>query len=209
VLKKCSLVLCVLLLFSCNKQQSEISSLPFYNDVDLSPNWQESSHQIAEFDLIDHNGQPFDKNRLDGKITIANFFFTSCPGICPRMTANMNILAKPFAQDDELAFLSISVQPWRDNPETLQRYRENKNIENANWHLLTGDNEAVYTLARTSFFADESFGKTIGSDSEFIHTENFYLLDGDGKIRGVYNGTVELEMQRITKDISTLKKELR
>ena len=143
---------------------------------------------------------------MDGKIYVANFIFTRCGSICPKMTANMGILQNKFKEDKDVIFLSHSVTPEMDSVPALRRYANQKGIISGKWHFMTGNKEEIYRLAKQQYFA----GDTIGyyqSGNEFLHTENFILVDKHRRIRGVYNGTLPIEMDRLIDDIGNLKQE--
>ncbi|HSH66813.1 MAG TPA: SCO family protein, partial [Bacteroidia bacterium] len=143
---------------------------------------------------------------IEGKIHVANFIFTSCGSICPIMTRNMKIISDSMRNDPEIILLSYSVTPWIDKPYVLKQFKAENGIENPNWHFLTGSKSDIYTLARKSYFAEEDLGFTKDS-SEFLHTEHFILVDKNKRIRGIYNGTLSLEMYQLMEDIEELKKE--
>ncbi|MCB0700405.1 MAG: SCO family protein [Chitinophagales bacterium] len=198
-------VLISCLLGACNKQEAE---LPYYNSPDLTPVWEQGSgkHRIADFAFTDQNGKTVDNNTYNGKIYVANFFFTSCPGICPKMKDNMQKVAKAFASNNNVAFLSHSVTPYADSVSVLHDYAAIHNINAKQWHLVTGDKGEIYKLARQSYFAEDEIGFNADS-TEFLHTERFVLIDKERHIRGVYNGTVDLETDRLIEDINLLLKE--
>ena len=118
----------------------------------------------------------------------------------------MSKIQKIYKEDNDIMLLSHSVMPWVDTVEKIKAYAEEKNAIDNKWHLVTGERDKIYNIARTSYFADEDFKKT-KDESEFIHTENFVLIDKKGRIRGVYNGTLSLETKRLMKHIALLKKE--
>ena len=122
------------------------------------------------------------------------------------MTENMKIVEEQFLDDENVVFLSFSVTPWIDKPYILKAYTERKEIKNKNWHFLTGDKATIYDLARKSYFAEEDIGFTKDS-TEFLHTEHFILVDQNKRIRGIYNGTLLLEMKQLASDILALKEE--
>ena len=201
----------VLITFGCSSDKAEENQLPFYNQADFTPEWIISSepsysniHKIADFKLEDQNGNFITNATLKDKIYVADFFFTLCPGICPKMTSNMTRIQEEFEEDDDIKLLSHSVMPWADSVSVLKAYADLKGINNKKWHLLTGRQEDIYNLARQSYFAEKEIGLDKDTD-EFLHTENFVLIDGKGRIRGVYNGTLALEMTRLITDIRTLK----
>lgn len=185
--------------------------LPYYTEPTFTPQWFEeipqSLHRIPPFSLTDQSGNPINQDRLEGHIYVANFFFTACPGICPKMTGNLLGIQKIFADEPRVKILSHSVAPSVDTVEQLRNYADKNQVTDSKWHLLTGPQESIYTLARKFYFADKTTGFN-KSTREFLHTENFVLVDTEGHIRGVYNGIRSLDMQRLKADIQTLLKEL-
>ena len=210
------LLLLINICFACKKENvvDKAKTLPFYNSEDFTPEWISKSdekynkiHTIKQFQFTNQNGKKIDNNTVLGKIHIADFFFTTCPGICPILAKNMSKVQELFQNDEDIILLSYSVMPWIDTVEKIKEYASEKNIIDNKWHLLTGDKNEIYNLARTSYFADEDFKKTKDED-EFIHTENFILVDKKGRIRGVYNGTLALEIERLKRHINLLKDEV-
>ena len=180
--------------------------LPYFDSYDFSPKWNSVNHKIPKFEFINQNGDTIRNNDYAGKIYVADFFFTTCPGICPKLTKHMKILEDLYSKNDQIKFLSHTVMPWHDSVSVLNEYGKRYDIESKKWNLVTGDKEEIYRVARDGYFADNSF-KTQESVNEFIHSENFYLIDKNGKIRGVYNGTLEIEIERLKRHIKTLEKE--
>lgn len=202
------LLISLLIASSCKEKESQ-TSLPFYNSADFTPQWIEKSdpayneiHTIDAFSLTNQEGETVENTSLEGSVYVADFFFTICPSICPKMTSNLSRIQKIFTAD-QVKIVSYSVMPWADSVSVLKNYAEVKNIDSEQWHLLTGETETIYKLARQSFFAEKEIGLNKSSD-EFLHTENFILVDGKGRIRGVYNGTLPIEMSRLQQDIETL-----
>ncbi len=203
---------CSVLLLQCNIKQNK-AELPYYNTPDFTPHFitgteaeKQINHTIADFSFTDQDGKNINQKNIEGKIHVANFFFTACGSICPRMMNNLNETTDAFIKDSSIIFLSYSVTPWRDSVTKLKKYAENNIIISPNWHLLTGNKTSIYQLARTSYFAEEDIGFSKDS-SEFLHTEHILLIDKNKKIRGIYNGTLQLETQQLSKDIEALKKE--
>jgi protein SCO1/2 len=198
---------------ACNTKHT-ISSIPFINKPDFTPEWinendtaYKSIHQIPPFLFTDQDGNTITEKSVTGKIYVANFFFTRCGSICPKMMANMALVRDEFRNNDDIIFLSHSVTPDMDSVPVLKNYSIARNIGNSNkWHLLTGNEKEIYHLARKEYYAGDTIGYYQAGD-EFLHTENFILLDRERRIRGVYNGTLELEMERLEDDIRTLLKE--
>jgi protein SCO1/2 len=197
----------LILLSSC---KSDIKTLPYFNTAEFTPQWMTKEqivsskmHTIDEFAFRDQNNNLITNKDFEGKIYIANFFFTTCPGICPQMTANMALLQSYYADDDRIKFISHTVTPWIDTVEQLRRYADEYDINPKKWHLVTGSKKEIYDLARNSYFVEKEIGLQLGTD-DFLHTENFILVDHHGHIRGIYNGTILSELERIKADISTL-----
>jgi protein SCO1/2 len=202
----------VLLMGSCARQQPG-KRLPYFNTPDFTPLFLDASlatkkvtHAIAPFSFTSQDGKVVTEKNIAGKIHVANFVFTSCGSICPLMTEQMKKVAEAYEQDTSVVILSYSVTPWIDTPEKLRKYRNDKEITKNNWYFLTGSRGAIYSLARTSYFAEEDLGFTKDS-SAFLHTEHFILVDQHQKIRGIYNGTLALEAEQLIKDIAALKLE--
>ncbi len=206
-------VLCVYL-FSCTSgKKTEKETLPFYNSPQFDAEWIAESdsnyskiHSIDTFSLTNQSGHTITKDSLDGKIYIANFFFTSCPGICPKMTNNLKVLQDSFANNPLIKLVSFSVMPWIDSVKKLDEYAKLNNIHSYKWHLLTGSKNIIYTLGRQSYFAEKNLGLKKDS-SEFLHTESMLLIDKKGRIRGIYNATQKTDVQRVIDDIGTLLKD--
>ncbi|WP_075340663.1 SCO family protein [Tenacibaculum agarivorans] len=208
-------LLLVFLLGSCtqNKVNKE-TTLPFFNSAIFTPEWipkdsdkYSKIHTIADFSLTNQEGEKVTNESYKGKIYVADFFFVSCPGICPVLEKNMSTLQEHYKNDNDILLLSHTVMPVKDSIPVLKQYAIDNEIISGKWNLVTGDKNQIYDLARTSYFADEDFVKTQDEDA-FIHTENFILIDKKGRIRGVYNGTIELEIKRLIRHIELLKKEV-
>jgi len=201
-------------LMSCTtpeKQTSRVDKLPYYEEATFTPKWFDESvpadfHRIQPFGLINQSGDSITEAMLKGKIHVVDFFFTSCPGICPKMTSNMSIIQEAFMTDNEVLLLSHSVTPEYDSVSVLKEYAERKGVKNEKWHLLTGERSTIYDLGRNQYFVEEDLGLEKDAD-DFIHTENFILLDGDQHIRGIYNGLNKTAINQLITDIKTLKKE--
>jgi protein SCO1 len=195
-----------------NQQQDAVSNaLPYYNAPDFTPQWVSaeagrSLHRIAPFSLQNQDGRTITGDDLTGKIYVANFFFTTCGSICPRMAANLKKVAAAFADDTSVRIVSHSVLPEVDSVERLHRYAITHGINSNKWWLLTGNRDTIYRLARQAYFADEATGFNRGSN-EFLHTENCVLIDRNGHIRGVYNATLELEMNKLIGHMNQLRQE--
>lgn len=208
--------LLILSLLACNEPQpndSRVEILPFYNEATFTPYWispkdevLDSFHRISSFSLVNQEGEPITEETFEDKIFVADFFFTICPGICPKMTANMKVLQDEFLNDDDILLLSHSVTPERDSVSVLKQYAESKGVLSDKWHLVTGAQQEIYKLGRKDYFVEESLGIAKEED-EFLHTENFVLIDKDRHIRGIYNGLNKTSVNQLIADIRTLKNE--
>ncbi|MCZ6522031.1 MAG: SCO family protein [Bacteroidetes bacterium] len=197
---------------SVSETQKKVDTLPFYNSAEFTPEWIDKSsgeyndiHKIAPFALLSQKSEVINNDFLRGKIYVADFFFTICPSLCPKLTGNMTLLQEEFKNDDEISLVSHTVMPWADSVAVLKSFGDKMGIDPDKWYLLTGDQKEIYQLARKSYFAELESGLNRSPD-EFIHTENFILVDQQGRIRGIYNGTLRLEIKRIIEDIKLLKK---
>lgn len=193
-----------LLAVGCSKKKQEV---PYFFTPDLSPTWDlkehsGNKHTIADFRLQNQNGEPYGSDSLANMIYVANFFFTSCPSICPTMTQNLTKVQDKYLGQD-VRLVSFSVTPDIDSVARLKEYHEGKELK-SNWHLLTGSQSDIYSLSRNSFFVEEEIG--LNKDStDFLHTERCVLVDKNGYIRGVYNATLALDMDRLIEDIDLLR----
>jgi protein SCO1/2 len=205
-MKYCYLILCLLASIACNNKKQ----LPYYDTPDFTPKWEvinkKEFHQIRPFTLINQENKTFTEKDLDGKICVADFFFTSCPGICPKMTNSMAEIQKEFFNDDEILILSHSVTPEKDSVSVLKKYASEKKINFKRWKLLTGSKDEIYDLGRKYYFIEEDEGVNKDNDV-FLHTENFILLDKQRHIRGIYNGLDPNSIQDLIRDIKVLKAE--
>ena len=211
------LTISCLLLISCSQKTedklgSRVASLPYYQEASFTPYWfekgttaQKTFHQIPAFRFTNQEGKTITEATFKDKIYITDFFFTTCPGICPKMTANMDILQQEFKDDDEVLLLSHSVTPVMDSVPVLKEYALRKGVIDGKWNVTTGSKKHIYELARKSYFAVIDEGN--GDENDWIHTEQFVLVDKDRRIRGYYDGTEKKDMKKVIADIALLKEE--
>ena len=202
------LVLTSLLIFFSYWLQEEQPGI--YNPSDLNPALVDPSlqgvttnHTVSPFSLINQNGDTITEKDYEGKIYVADFFFTRCLTVCPVMTNNMEVLQQEFINNNDLKLLSISVTPEIDSVSILHDYASKNGAIDTKWNITTGNKKHIYELARKSYFAVVDEGD--GGLQDFIHTPNFVLVDKEKQIRGIYDGTTDEEIQRLIKDIRTLK----
>ena len=194
------------------EKTSRVAALPYYAEATFTPNWLNANdeklnnfHKIPSFNLTNQLGEIITEKTFKNKIYIADFFFTTCPGICPKMTANMKVLQDAFLNDADVLLLSHSVTPEIDSASILKQYAKNKGVITSKWHLVTGDRKQIYDLGRQSYFAEEDLGVDRTAD-DFLHTENFVLIDQNRHIRGIYNGLNKTAVQQLIVDVKTLQR---
>lgn len=206
-----------LLFLSCKKAKtdevtSRVDVLPYYNEASFTPKWMDAKsdvlktfHKIPDFSFTNQHGENISQKTFENKIYVTDFFFSTCPGICPMMTKNMTLVQEAFKDDDAVLMLSHSVTPTIDSVAQLKKYALDKGVLK-NWHLVTGDKKEIYDLSRKFYFVEEDLGAPKGLD-DFLHTENFVLIDEKKHIRGIYNGLNKNSVIQLIADIKTLKKE--
>lgn len=170
--------------------------------VDASVRGEQGEHHISPFHLTDQEGDSVTLATVKGKVLLVDFFFTTCGSICPKMSTQMVRVQDAFRTDDRVLLLSHSVTPEIDSTATLKAYAEQYGADHARWRLLTGDRKQIYALARTSYFAALDHGD--GGPQDFVHTENFVLVDPQGRLRGFYDGTSAKQVDQAIADIRTL-----
>ncbi|MFI8604014.1 SCO family protein [Cellulophaga baltica] len=194
-------------------ETSRVESLPFYKEASFTPHWitpntpeEKAFHKIPDFKLVNQLGDTLTQQNFDNKIYITDFFFTSCPGICPQMTNSMVALQEKFKNDPNILFLSHSVTPTIDTVEELAKYAKRFGVISNKWHLVTGDKTEIYNLGRNEYFVENDLG--IPKDiNDFLHSENFLLIDKNKHIRGIYNGLNRASMAQLVVDVQALEKE--
>lgn len=171
--------------------------------VDSTIQHQKKYHTIADFKLINQNGDTITQAFYEDKIYVADFFFTTCQTICPIMTDHMYEIQKRTISDPDVLLLSHTVTPEIDSVAQLNRYAKSKLVNPSKWNLVTGDKKQIYNLARRSYLAVKTNGD--GGPYDMIHTENFMLIDKERQIRGFYDGTDPEAIEMILEDIKILK----
>jgi protein SCO1/2 len=187
-------------------------SLPIYNPADVNPELVDSTvqykskyHTIADFSFVNQNGDTINQKDYEGKIYVADFFFTTCGSICPKMSVNLEEVQKAFATNPKVKLLSHTVFPETDSVPVLKAYAKKHNVIDAKWNLVTGDKKEIYAMARKSYLAVK-----LGKPSELydmVHTENFVLVDTKRRVRGFYDGTNKEDIKRLIEDIRFLTEE--
>jgi protein SCO1/2 len=205
-------VLCIIIIAVIYNILNVQKPLPIYQPAMVSSELVDSTiqhqlkyHRIADFELINQNGDTITQHTYKDKIYVADFFFTTCQTICPIMTDHMYQIQKEIISDDDVMLLSHSVTPKIDSVAQLKRYALKKGVIDRKWNLVTGDKKQIYELARKSYLAVKTDGT--GDDYDMIHTENFMLIDKKRQIRGFYDGTNPEDIERLLNDITILKAE--
>lgn len=184
-------------------------TLPIFNPADVNPELVDSTmqykskyHTIADFSFVNQNGDTITQKDYDGKIYVADFFFTTCGSICPKMTANLADVQKAVLDNPKVMLLSHTVFPETDSIPVLKAYAVKNGVVDSKWNLVTGDKKEIYTMARKSYLAVK-----LGRPDQLydmVHTENFVLVDQKRRVRGFYDGTKKEDIQKLIEDINFL-----
>lgn len=184
-------------------------TLPIYNPSDVNPELVDSTvqyksryHTVSDFSFVNQNGDTVTQKDYEGKVYVADFFFTTCGSICPKMTTNMADVQKAILNNPKVKLLSHTVFPEVDSVSVLKAYAVKHGVIDSKWNLVTGDKKEIYKIARKSYLAVK-----LGRPDQLydmVHTENFVLVDQKRRVRGFYDGTNKEEMQRLLADIDFL-----
>lgn len=199
----------MLLLVACTSKQQE-RALPIYGNYDVitsETNGVQTTDtvypKIPHFSYLNQDSNRIDSKQLKGKVWIANFFFTSCPSICPPMMAQMkrlNILTKDIA--NEVQFLSFSIDPTTDQPSVLRNYIKNNGLSTKNWQFFTGNEAQTHSLGVNHFMVHAK--KDPMAAGGFAHSDGMVLVDKSGYVRGIYLGTQTKEVDKLNNDLRKL-----
>lgn len=203
------LVFSALTIFLFYRALKPTKTLPIFNPADVNPELVDSSvqfkskyHTIADFSFTNQNGKRITQKDYEGKIYVADFFFTTCGSICPKMTTNLVDVQNAFLTNPKVKILSFTVMPDVDSVSVLKDYAQINGVNDTKWNLVTGNKKAIYALARKSFLAVKQ-GKP-NELYDMVHTENFVLVDTKKRVRGFYDGTKKEEITRLIEDINWL-----
>ncbi|MFK8015944.1 MAG: SCO family protein [Gammaproteobacteria bacterium] len=187
------------------------NELPYYDSPEFTPRWFDPNdaslrafHRIPAFSFTNQHGATVSEQSVAGKIYVASFFFSTCPGICPAIRSKLARIQAQYPNDRDVLILSHSIRPSTDTPAVLRAYAKANDVTSRNWHLLTGDKAQTYHLAKSAYFANEDLGNVEKQD-DFLHTENLLLIDSERRIRGVYNGLSASSVNNLLSDIRALK----
>lgn len=184
-------------------------TLPIFNPSDVNPELVDSTvqyiskyHTIADFSFVNQNGKTITQKDYEGKVYVADFFFTTCGSICPKMTTNLVEVQKAIVNNPKVMLLSHTVFPETDSVPVLKAYAIKNGVIDSKWNLVTGDKKEIYTMARKSYLAVK-----LGRPEQLydmVHTENFVLVDQKKRVRGFYDGTKKEDIQKLISDIDYL-----
>lgn len=214
-MKKLTQLLVLLILVSCGASSEEAveteayQPLPYIgmHDVDMIiengvEKWDTVYHVVPPFILMNQDSNLVSNELVKGKIHVANFFFTSCPAICPAMIEQMKRFQEMTADIDELIILSHTIDPERDSIPKLRKYISDRNIDTRNWHFLYGEREYIHSLGKEGYMVNAM--EDAEAEGGFLHSEHFVLIDREGHIRGLYTGTDTDQVNRLADDIREL-----
>lgn len=163
---------------------------------------------VQPFVFINQDGRQIDENDLKGKVTVVEFFFTTCKGICPKMNTSLKKLYSQYKDEQDFMILAHTVEPEKDSVARLKFYADSMKIDTKKWVLVTGRKDSLYKAARASYLLDDPANNVEKLEDQFIHTQFLALVDKAGKVRGgVYDTLKKDEMEKLSKDIAGLLKE--
>lgn len=184
--------------------KNHFKQLEIYGPKEALANGDTIYHTIPAFSFLNQEGKTVSNGDLDGKIYVANFFFATCPTICPKMNYNVKGLVENFAKDSQVQFLSFTVDPEKDSVAALADYAKKMDYKSGNWWFLTGNKDSIYSLARDGFLVAAAGGKTA---ADFFHSQNLLLIDKEKRIRGIYDGLDESDVKKLKDEIEVLEYE--
>lgn len=194
--------------FYFKKDDQMLRRLPYINSVAVGLKKQKDTlgrHVIADFSVTDQSGKTVTRADFQNSIFVTDFFFANCRSICPVMTSNLKKAYDKYKGRADVKFISHTVDPERDTVEALAVYAKRHDADVTQWKFVTGDKKHLYSLARESYFISDTKGD--GGHDDFVHSQNFALVDKSGHIRGIYDGTDSVEISRLLVDMDVLLKE--
>lgn len=197
------LALMLTLFTACNENESE--ELPYLGHHDVAQDGSTIYHTVPEWEYLTQDSTWLSSSDLKGQVLITKFFFANCPTICPPMTTSMHQLNKDLSEfEEDITFLSFSIDPERDTPSNLRKYIDNHGITADNWYFLTGDEEATHELGVHGFYVHAASDEN--APGGYAHSGNFVLVDEDLHIRGVYDGLEKEACDQLIADVHKLLK---
>jgi len=176
--------------------------IPGYDKVGLP-----QLSKVQAFSFLNQNGERITNKDVDGKVYLAEFFFTTCPGICPKMNTNLRPVYEKYKNEPNFLILSHTVNPSTDSVSRLKHYADSLGVDAGHWILLTGQKDSLYLAARLSYLLDDPKNNLSPIDEQFIHTQFFALVDKNGYVRSIIDGLKKDEIVEMQKEIDKLLKE--
>ena len=183
--------------------ENNIEALPYYHNGTATESANAIHSIVPPFIFVNQDNMVLTNNFIKGKIWVINYFFTSCPTVCPKMMVGIRLVQQAFLNDTQIRMVSLTVDPYHDTPVKLRSYAQNKNINLNQWQLGTGHKADLYRFARNGLFITADDGD--GGPKDFIHSDKIVLIDQENHIRGYYDGADEDEIIQLIKDIRLLK----
>ena len=162
---------------------------------------------VQNFSFTDQDGKRLTQKNVEGKVYVTEYFFTTCKGICPKMNANMKTIYDKFKKEQDFAIISHTCMPETDSVPLMKAYSDKMGANSSQWHFVTGNKDSLYKMARESYLLDNDKNNSINIKDQFIHTQFFALVDKEGRVRGVYDGLKNEELDKLSTDIKDLLKE--
>lgn len=180
--------------------------LPYYDKADFTPTWKPVAHRVGAFALVDQRGRAFTDRDVAGHVYVASFIYTRCSAICPALVKNLKKVQEATRSGGAM-LVSFTVTPDLDTPAVLNAFGAERGIDADRWRLATGDKRIIYGLARDAFFADDDRVRgAVDDPGGFLHTEKLVLVDQQGRLRGVYDGTLPRDIELLIADTNALLK---
>jgi protein SCO1/2 len=159
---------------------------------------------VQHFSFLKQDSTMVSEQQTQGKVYVAEYFFTSCRGICPKMNKNIKAIYERFKSDSNFLVISHTVNPETDSLPVMRHYADSMGANSKNWWFVTGSKEALYKAARESYMLDDPKNNSKNIDEQFLHTQFFTLVDPIGRVRGVYDGIKKDEVEQLIHDITEL-----
>lgn len=162
---------------------------------------------VQPFSFVNQDGQRFTNKDVEGKVYVAEYFFTTCPGICPTMNTNMNKVYQRFKGNKDFLILSHTCDPEQDSASQLKKYADSMQVDTRQWIFLTGRKDSLYTMARLSYTIDDPKNNLRNIDDDFLHTQFWALVNRKGEVKKIYDGLKDEEINELMADIENMLKE--
>jgi len=162
---------------------------------------------VQDFSFVNQNGKTITQRDVDGKVYVAEYFFTTCKGICPKMNNNMKLVYQQFKDENDFLILSHTCDPEIDTVAQMKKYSDSLGVNTAHWMFLTGRKDSLYTMARISYTIDDPANNLKNIDDDFLHTQFWALVDRNGDVKKIYDGLKGSEVRQLIEDAKRLLKE--